>query len=113
MKAATLVGFLLVLVGCVTTGTEPPQSFHDRLAYAVGIYKGVERTVEISVENKSMDPSNGDAILKQAETAMVVLETAKAADEAGDVAGADTKLATALVVLNALQSYLNAQGGKT
>lgn len=106
----TLLGFLLVLCGCATLGTESPKSFDERAAYAVGIYTAVENTVTVSTDNGSMSSVEGSVILKQAETGKVLLDAARAAFNAGDTAGADSKLLTALTVLNALQTYLNAQG---
>lgn len=112
-NAYTLFAFLLVLTGCATLGTTQPKSFADREAYAVGIYTAVQNTVTISVGNQSMSSTEGSVIIKQAETAKVILDTARAAFNAGDTAGADAKLVTALTVLEALQAYLNAQGAKT
>lgn len=109
----TVFAFLLVLTGCATLGTEQPKSFDDRAAYAVAVYTAVENTVTISIGNASMTSVEGSIIIKQAETGKALLDAARAAFNAGDAAGADSKLATALTVLNALQSYLNAQGAKT
>lgn len=112
-NAFTLMAFAIVLTSCATLGTEQPKSFDDRLAYAVGIYTAVQHTVTISTTNGSMTSEEGALIIKQAETAKVILDTARAASNAGDSAGADSKLATALTVLNALQTYLNTLGAKT
>lgn len=111
MKILTIL-VALVLTGCATLGTTPPKNFADREAYAVGAYTAVQHTVTISVGNGSMDTSDGVVVLKQAETAKAILDAARAASEAGDAAGADAKLATALTILNALQSYINSQGAK-
>lgn len=112
MKLATILAFALVLTGCATLGTESPKSFDDRAAYAVATYEAVQNTVSISIGNQSMSSNEGSIILKQAETGKVALDAARAAFNAGDTAGANSKLATALTVLNALQSYLNTQGPK-
>lgn len=112
-NAFTLMAFLCVLTGCQSLGTTQPKSFADREAYAVGIYTAVQNTVAISIGNGSMSSTEGSVIIKQGETAKVILDTARAAFNAGDTAGADAKLATALTVLQALQAYLNTQGAKT
>ena len=81
------------------------------MAYAIGVHTAVLQATTAAVTAGSLSSSDAEAVLKQADTARTVLDTAQAASTAGDVAGADNKLAAALVVLSALQIYLTAHGG--
>jgi hypothetical protein len=58
----------------------------------------------------TLSTADAEAVLKQADTAKVVLDTAQAANAAGDAAGANSKLAIALTTLTALQDYLRSHG---
>ncbi len=109
-NALTLLGFLLVLTGCQSLGTEPAQTFSQRLAYAVGVHTAVLQAATSSVEAGTLSADDAQNVLKKADDAKVILDAAKAAHDAGDEAGADSKLATALTALTALQDYLRSHG---
>ncbi|SRR5258706_11968572 len=102
---------LFLLVACNSLGVMTPQTFNQKLAYAVGVHTAILQSATQAVSSGTLSSSDAEAVLKQADNAKLVLDTAQAANAAGDIKGADNKLGMALVVLNALQSYLNAHGG--
>lgn len=103
----------MVLVGCASLGTEPAQTFSQKLAYAEGVHSAVLDATTSAVTAGTVGSADAQKILVQADQAEVVLNAAAAAHKAGDEAGANAKLAVALNALTALQEYLRAQGAKS
>lgn len=111
-NAFTLFAFALVLTGCAGLATEPAQTFTQKLAYAVGVHTAVLQATTSAVEAGTLGSSDAQSLLVQADQARLVLDAAKAANDAGDTAGANSKLAIALSGLTALQEYLRSHGSK-
>jgi len=107
----TLLAFALVLVGCASLGNEPAQSFKQRLAYAEGVHTAVLDATTSSLNAGTISSAEAQSVATKADEAQVVLEAAKTAYAAGDVEGADSKLAIALTALQTLQDYLRSHGG--
>jgi hypothetical protein len=78
----------------------------------VGVHTAVLDATASAVSAGTISTADAETVLKQADTARLALDTAKQAHDAGDVAGADSKLAIALTALTALQDYLRAHGAK-
>lgn len=110
-NAFTILAFAIILTGCATTSTQP-LTFADRLAYAVGIQKSIVQATDSSLKAGTIDSGTAVYVGTQARIAKLGLDAADTAYEAGDQAGADGKLATALAALQELQNYLRAQGAK-
>lgn len=108
-NALTLFAFAIVLAGCASLGTEPAQSFNQRLAYAEATHTAVLEATDSSLNAGTITSSQAQTIVSQSDNAELVLSAAKTAYQAGDTAGANAKLATALTALQALQDYLRAQ----
>jgi hypothetical protein len=108
----TLFAFALVLTGCAGLGNEPAQTFNQKLAYAYGTHTAILQAATSSLEAGTISAANASDILKQADNAKLVLDTARQAFDAGDSAGANSKLAVAVTALGALQDYLRAHGSK-
>lgn len=109
----TVMAFILVLTGCQSLGTEPAQTFNQKLAYAVGVHTAVLQATTSAVTAGTLSSDEAATVLKGADNAKLGLDAAKAANEAGDAAGANSKLAIALTSLTALQDYLRSKGSTT
>lgn len=99
------------MIGCQTLGLPGPQTFNQKMAYAVGAHTVILQSATAAVKSGALSSSDAEAVLKQADNAKLVLDTARAANTVGDITGADHKLAMAVIVLNALQGFLNDHGG--
>ncbi|MES1993180.1 MAG: hypothetical protein V4457_06145 [Pseudomonadota bacterium] len=106
----TLFAFALVLTGCASLGTEKADTFKTQLAYAEGIHSAVVDATTSSVNAGTLSSADAETVGKGADNAQLILVSAKTAYAAGDTAGANAKLATALTALQALQDYLRAHG---
>ncbi len=109
--ALTLLGFLLVLTGCQSI--EPAKGFKQQLAYAESTHTAVLDATNSSLSAGTLSSADAETIAKGADNAQTLLVAAKTAYEAGDEAGANAKLATALTALQALQDYLRAHRSTT
>lgn len=118
LMAVAILGLLLASVGftalqlqsCKSFGDQAPQTFNQRLAYAIGVHTSILQASAAAVSAGTLSSTDAQAVLTQADTAKTVLDAAKVASAAGDALGADNKLAAALTVLTALQTYLNTHG---
>jgi hypothetical protein len=101
----------IAVSACQSLALEPAQTFNDKLAYAVATHTAVLQATTSAVTAGTLSSDEAATVLKGADNAKLALDAAKAAHEAGDEAGANTKLATALTALQALQDYLRSHGG--
>ncbi len=112
-NAFTLLAFAIVLVGCASLGNEKAETFRQQLAYAEGVHTSVIDATTSSLNAGTITSAEAESVAKQADNAQLILKASKTAYEAGDSAGANAKLATALTALQALQDFLRAKGSKT
>lgn len=110
-RVLSLVVLATILTGCASLGNEPAQTFNQRLAYAEGVHTAVLDAATSSISAGTVSSASGLTILNEADKAQVALNAAEAAHAAGDEAGANAKLVTALAALQALQDFLRSQGG--
>lgn len=110
MKPQFLLPLLLLLASCAQLGLSTPKGFDQQLANAYGIHTAVISATTTALNAGSL--SSADAIQVQtiATTSRTLLDTAKAAETAGDTAGAQKNLVLATSALQALQAYLKAHG---
>lgn len=108
----TLLAFALVLTGCASLGMEKPTGLKEQIASAEGLHTSVLDAVDSSLNARTISSTTAQSIITQADQAQTVLEASKSAFLAGDVTGAQSKLAIALTTLTALQDYLRSQGAK-
>lgn len=108
----TLAAFVLVLSGCANLGNEKPDTFRQKLSYAEGVNAAVLEATNSSLVAGTLAPADARSIEIQADQAQLVLVAAKDAYAAGDLAGAQSKLAIAMTALQELQNYLRAKGAK-
>jgi hypothetical protein len=106
-RLAYLPLLLLIATACAQLGIAPAQTFNQKLAYAIGVHTAILQATTNSVTSGNLSSSDATAVLKQADTAKTVLDAAAAANAAGDLTGANNKLALATATLTAIQSYLN------
>lgn len=109
-NAFALFIFLTVAAGCASLGNEKADTFNDKFAYAVGIHHAVVDATQSALDAGTISADDARSVSVQAHNARTVLDTAKAAADAGDAAGAQSKLVIALTALTALQEYLRAHG---
>lgn len=108
----TLAAFVLVLSGCASLGIEKPTGLRQQIIAAEGQHNAVIDATDSALNAGTISSVTAMSIAAQADNAQLGLEAAKSAIIAGDVAGAQSKLAIALTTLTALQDYLRAQGAK-
>jgi hypothetical protein len=113
MKPKYAYALLAILIaGCASLGTEPAQTFSQKLAYGYATHTAVLQATTSALTAGTISSADAESILKQADTARAGLDAAKQAHDAGDISGGDSKLAIALTGLQALQDYLRAHGAK-
>lgn len=112
MKTAAILAFVLVLAGCASLGNEKADTFRQKVSYAEAGNAAVLDAVRDSYSHGTIDANDARSIEVKADQVQLVLVAAKDAYAAGDVAGAQSKLAIALTGLQALQDYLRANGSK-
>jgi len=107
----TLFAFAMVLAGCASLGNEPAHGFKQQWLYAEGVHTAVLDATTSSLNAGTIDAGTAEVIAKKADDVQVILVAANTAYAAGDEAGANAKLATALTSLQILQDYVRAHGG--
>ena len=112
MKALILATVVVLLAACSSLGLATPKGFDQSLAEAYGVHTAVLSATATAITAGSLSSADGTAINGMAQNARTLLDSAKAAEAAGDVTGAKSKLALATTALATLQSYLNSHGGK-
>lgn len=101
---------LLLVSACATLGIPTPQTFNERLAAGYTTGTTIVSVTTTLLAAKKLSSADAENVLKQTDTAVAGLDISRQLS-ATDLAAADTKLAASLVVLNALQAYLNSKKG--
>jgi hypothetical protein len=111
MRMRHWFGFILVLglVGCAALGLSTPKGFDQQLASAYGVHSAIVQATTTALSSGAITSTEAQAVQAQALTSRALLDTAKAAETAGNTAGASNNLSLALAGLTALQNYLNSQ----
>jgi len=114
MKIRLMVatGLLVMLSACAALGLSTPKGFDQQLAEAYGVHTAVVQTADQSVNAGSLSKEDGKRVYQLAQDSRGVLDAAKAAELAGDQAGAQRNLVLALTGLQALQTFLTSKGVK-
>ena len=105
-----LFAFALVLAvsGCAQMGLATPQTFDDRLGVAYGTVTAVRDAATTLVNADKITAADAQNVQDQANNARTGLDLAKSFRTTNpDLA--QTKMATAIQVLAALQSYLTSR----
>ena len=108
-KILRLLPLLLLCSGCASLGLTAPKGFDQQLASAYGVHTAVVSATTTALTNGAITSTEAQAVQTQALTSRTLLDTAKAAESAGNTAGASNNLSLALAGLTALQNYLNSQ----
>lgn len=101
---------LLLLAGCASLGLPTPTSFNERMLAAYGTVKEIVKDGDTLLLAKKLSPDDAQNVVTQALNARAALDLARTMS-ASDPAAANTKLATTITVLSALQSYLATKKG--
>lgn len=112
VKCAIAGLFVAMLVGCKALGLATPQTFDQQLANAYGVHTAVVQGAANALTAGSISKADAISVQGFERSSRAILDTARAAELAGDTAGAQKNLALALTALNAIQTYINAQGKK-
>lgn len=96
---------LVLLTACASLGLPTAKTFNERVAVAYGTVTTVREATASLLVAKKITAGDAQNIQQQANTAREGIELARsvASTNPGD---ADTKLAAAITVLTALQTYL-------
>lgn len=106
MKVQRLYFLLFFLIlGCASIGLEPAQTFSDKEAYALGQLAGIRDVAANAVRNGTLDREEGQDVLAVTDRCRDFIDTARAIYNAGDTAGANSKLAMATAILAELQKH--------
>lgn len=111
MKKLLIIAVLL-LAGCASLGLPTPQGFDQQLGQAYGIHTAVLQTIALGATNGQLSSADAASINTIAVNSRVLLDSAKAVETAGDLAGAQSKLSMATSLLTQLQTYLNSHVSK-
>lgn len=104
---AAVYALCALLIGCASFGLAPAQNFSSRLAYGYGAYAGVNNTIASSLDAHRISSKDAKEFRELATQARTLLDAAKFAYEAGDLADAQNRLTLALTVLEKLEAYLD------
>lgn len=106
----TLIGIVVAttLLGACKAFVEP-ETLEQRLAYAYGTHTAVLNTAASGVALGELTPEEGESVLALADRALLILDSARFALNAGDPRTAEGQLRLALGVLTELQDYLRRQ----
>lgn len=99
--------------GCNSLGLATPKGFDQQLAQAYGVHTAVISATATALMAGTITSAEAQAVQVQALNARTILDTAKAAENIGNTAGAANNLTLAVTALTAIQSYLNNQGKTT
>lgn len=112
LKIPLSLTLVLLLCSCAQFGLTTPQGFDQQLANAFGVHTAVVSATTTALTAGSISSSDAEHVQTIANTSRTLLDTARAAEAAGDTAGAQKNLVLALSALQALQTYLNTHGSK-
>ena len=105
-----LAPLILLCAACASLGLATPKGFDQQLAQAYGVHTAIVSATATAITTGVITSAEAQAIQAQALSARSILDAAKAAETAGNTAGASNNLALALTALTAIQGYLNNQG---
>ena len=110
MKHLVTSLILLLLTACSTVGLPSPKGFDQQLATAYSVHTAVVQATTTALTAGSISVNDAEAVQGMEKNARSLLDAAKAAEIAGNTAGASSELALATSALTALQTYLNNHG---
>ena len=110
-NAGVAMLFTLLLVGCAAFGIKQPLSFDEKIASAYSAHTAVVTAATTALNAGTISIAQANQVLTMASNSRQLLDAAKAAESAGNTAGATNELALATAALTALQSYVNQQAG--
>jgi len=105
-----LVFAALILAGCPSM--PQPKSFDQSLAYAYSTNTAILNAAANAVTAGTLQVSDAEQVLKMADQAKLMLDTAKGIAVTGDLPRAEAQLQLALNVLTQLQVYVNERAVK-
>jgi hypothetical protein len=112
MRAAVRATFatwaLLALLGCSVFGVPAPETFSERLAVGYATVTTARNTAATLVSEGSLSAEDGENVLEQTDNARAGLDIARKIS-ATDPDGANARLTSILVGLEALQAYLRSR----
>lgn len=103
---------LIVASALVACGTlfVAPQSFSERLAAGYIAHTAVTTAATNALRAGDISSADAEHVLKIGAEARAVLDAAKLANDAGDVATAQGRLAMAVAIITQLQTFLREKG---
>jgi hypothetical protein len=109
IKLSIVPLLLLILTACASLGLEPAQEFDERLAYAVAQNAAVRQAAANSLNAGEIEVTDAQFVLKTTDEARTLLDAARVAAEAGDIATAEGRLSVVAAVTVNLQTYLRSR----
>ncbi len=101
---------ILSLSACAALGQPTPKGFDQQLAEAYSVHTAVTQATTVALTAGSISVNDVTAVKGLVLNSRQLLDSALAAETAGNTAGASSELALALSALTALQTYLNTHG---
>lgn len=102
MRKLAFLPIFLVLAACAAMGVPTPSTFNERLAAGYVSVTGVRSSTTILLNGGVIGSSDAENVQKQADVAREGLDVARTLP----AMDAENKLQSALLVLQAAQSYL-------
>lgn len=106
LGAITVLYIAYLIAGCAQLGLEAPQSFEERLAYAVTQNAAARQAAANALNAGDIGKADAEYVLKTTDSGRELLDAAKVASGAGDIKTAEGRLSLATNVLTELQAYL-------
>ena len=107
MKKLLIIPLLAMLASCTMLGITKPLTFDEQLATAYTAHTTVVQAATVAVQAGSLSSAQGDKVSAMANTSRSILDAARAAEVAGNTAGASAQLILATTALTAIQTFLN------
>jgi hypothetical protein len=105
-RFAALSLALLVISACAIIGAPAPESFTDRVGYALGTHTAVLQSITSAVTLGDITSDRAREVTALADKGRAFIDTSRLVYAAGDVGAANRNLTLAVTILEQLQVYL-------
>lgn len=99
---------MLLMAGCTALGLPQAKTFNERVAVAIGTVTTAREAATSLLTAGKITVTDAENVQKQADNAREGIIIATQIHET-DPGGAETRLSTAITILQALQSYLDSR----
>jgi hypothetical protein len=108
IQAAAAAFLLFTLTACALLGVPKPETFNQRVAFALGQVTAIRESATELVSSNAITADDAENVQAQANNARAGIDIA-ISYQSTDPSQAENRLAAAQVILDALKAYLQSQ----